>query len=286
MPIQDRSAQVRSPKVFLISGVGSGFGRAFAKAALFDGHTVIGTVRTEDAKAEFENMDEGRAHGVILDVSDFAAIVPAVTKATDRTGPVDVLVNNAGYGHEGTLEESSLTELEHQFAVNVFGAVALMKAVLPSMRARRSGHIFNVTSLAGFVASPGISFYSGSKFALEGITESLAHEVRGLGIRVTALAPSAFRTEWAGRSLVRNKHSIADYDAVFNPARQARRAKDGRQRGDPDKAARILLDLMEHENPPVHLLLGNEAVDATKQKLSQLVSDIEQWEAVSRSADF
>jgi NAD(P)-dependent dehydrogenase (short-subunit alcohol dehydrogenase family) len=152
-------------RVFLITGASSGFGRAIGQAALSAGHVVIGTVRSEAAKDAFEQLQPDRAHGVVLDVTDFAKIDAAVEGVTERTGPVDVLVNNAGYGHEGTLEESSLEELLHQFNVNVFGAVAMIKAVLPSMRVRRTGHIINMTSMAGLTTFPGISYYSGSKFA-------------------------------------------------------------------------------------------------------------------------
>jgi NAD(P)-dependent dehydrogenase (short-subunit alcohol dehydrogenase family) len=276
-------------RVFLITGVSSGFGLAFAEAALSAGHVVIGTVRSEAAKDAFEQLQPDRAHGVVLDVTDFAKIDTAVAGVTERTGPVDVLVNNAGYGHEGTLEESSLEELLHQFNVNVFGAVAMIKAVLPSMRMRRTGHIINMTSMAGLTTFPGISYYSGSKFALEGISESLAQEVRGFSIRVTAVAPGSFRTDWAGRSMVRTERSITDYDPVFDPvrqARQARQAKDGRQAGDPDKAAHVLLDLVEHPDPPVHLLLGSDALSVVRRKLSTMQTAIGAWEEVSRSTDF
>lgn len=278
----DKSAR----KVLLITGVSSGFGRELAKAALSAGHRVIGTVRSEAAKAEFEKLDANRAHGVVLDVTDFPAIEASIDAVTVRTGPIDVLVNNAGYGHEGTLEESTLDEMRHQFDVNVFGAVAMIKAVLPSMRVRRSGQIINITSMAGLATFPGIAYYSGSKFALEGISESLAQEVRGFGIKVTAVAPGSFRTDWAGRSMVRTERSIADYDAVFDPIRRARKAKDGRQAGDPIKAAQVLLDLVGHEDPPIHLVLGGDALGIVRKKLSGLQADMEAWEEVSRSTDF
>jgi NAD(P)-dependent dehydrogenase (short-subunit alcohol dehydrogenase family) len=273
-------------QVFLITGVSSGFGRAFAEAALAAGNIVIGTVRSEAAKAEFEKLHVDLAHGLVLDVTDFAAIEPAVDEVTERVGPVDVLVNNAGYGHEGTLEESSLDELLRQFNVNVFGAAAMIKAVLPSMRARRIGHIFNITSMAGLVTFPGISYYSGSKFALEGISEALEKEVRGFGIRVTAVAPGAFRTDWAGRSMVRTQRNIDDYDSVFDPIRRARLQKDGKQAGDPARAAQVLLDIIEHDNPPVHLLLGSDALSVVRDKLSALKQEIDAWDSVSRSTDF
>ena len=186
-----------SLKTFLITGVSSGLGRAFAAGALAAGHRVIGTVRRVEDAERFAVVAPGRAHPLLLDVTDYLAIPEAVARAEAAAGPVDVLVNNAGYGHEGVLEESSTDDLQRQFAANVFGPVAMIKAVLPGMRARRRGHIVNVTSMGGFITMPGISFYCGSKFALEGISEALGKEVAGFGVRVTALAPGQFRTDWA-----------------------------------------------------------------------------------------
>jgi len=273
-------------KIFLITGVSSGFGRAFARAALDDGHTAISTVRDEAAAREFQALDPSRAHAVRLDVTDFSAVAPCIEKLENKIGPIDVLVNNAGYGHEGILEESPLEDMRHQFDVNVFGAVAMIKAVLPGMRERRSGHIINITSMAGYVTMPGISYYCGSKFALEGISEALAKEVKDFGIKVTAIAPGSFRTDWAGRSMARSDRSIADYDALFDPIRQAREEKSGRQLGDPAKAARALLQIVASDNPPVHLLLGRDALSLVKQKLATLQEEIAQWESVSNSTDF
>jgi NAD(P)-dependent dehydrogenase (short-subunit alcohol dehydrogenase family) len=273
-------------KIFLITGVSSGFGRAFADAALGAGHTVVGTVRSAAACAEFSSHASGRAHGVLLDVTDFSAIDPAVARITSTIGPVDVLVNNAGYGHEGILEESGLDAMRHQFDVNVFGPVAMAKAVLPSMRQRRRGHIVNMTSMGGFITMPGIAYYCGSKFALEGISEVLAQEVRGFGIHVTAVAPGSFRTDWAGRSMVRAERGIADYDTLMDPIRAARQGKSGRQAGDPAKAAQVLLDLVDAKDPPVHLLLGKDALGLVRGKLAAMAEEIARWEAVSASTDF
>jgi NAD(P)-dependent dehydrogenase (short-subunit alcohol dehydrogenase family) len=272
-------------KIILITGVSSGLGRAFAEAALTDGYTVIGTVRNEDARKEFETIETKRAKSLILDVTDFAAIEPSISKIEHETGPVDVLVNNAGYGHEGILEESSLEDMRRQFEVNVFGAVALMKAVLPTMRRRRSGHIINITSMGGYITMPGIAYYCGSKFALEGISETLAKEVKGFGIHVTAVAPGSFRTDWAGRSMVRSGRSIADYDSVFDPIRKAREEKSGHQAGDPIKAAEVLLKLLATENPPVHLLLGSDALKLVREKIDSLAGEITAWEGVTLSTD-
>jgi len=273
-------------KIFLITGVSSGFGHAFAEAALVAGHTVVGTVRNEEAGKKFETMELHRAKAITLDVTDFDAINPILNRVEQEVGPIDVLVNNAGYGHEGTLEESPLSDLLHQFDVNVFGAVAMIKAVLPSMRKRRVGHIVNVTSMGGFITMPGIAFYCGSKFALEGISETLAKEVKNFGIKVTAVAPGSFRTDWAGRSMVRADRSIPDYDTLFEPIRQARQAKSGKQAGDPSKAAQILLRIIMAPNPPVHLLLGSDAVNLVREKIDALKDEIAEWEEISRSTDF
>ena len=271
-------------KTFLITGVSSGLGRAFAAGALADGHRVIGTVRRPDDARRF-GTSKG-AFPLLLDVTDYATVPEAVQKAEQEVGPIDVLVNNAGYGHEGVLEESSMDDLQRQFAANVFGPTAMIKAVLPGMRQRRRGHVVNVTSMGGFITMPGITFYCGSKFALEGISEALGKEVSSFGIRVTALAPGQFRTDWAGRSMDRTPRSIADYDAVMNPIRAARQAKSGTQPGDPDKAAQALLRLVEAENPPTRLFLGEDALGLVVQKLEQMKGEIAAWDALSRSTDF
>lgn len=274
------------PKIFLITGVSSGFGRAFAQAALVAGHIVVGTVRTEAARQAFADLHPGRSHPLLLDVTDTDAIEPAVVSVERDIGPIAVLVNNAGYGHEGILEESPLAEMRQQFEVNVFGVVAVIKAVLPFMRQRRAGHIVNITSMGGFITLPGLAYYCGSKFALEGVTEVLAKEVRDFGIRVTAVAPGSFRTDWAGRSMVRAGRSISDYDRLFGPIRQAREEKSGRQAGDPAKAAQALLTLIEAEAPPVHLLLGTDALGLVRDKLATLEAEIAAWEELTRSTDF
>ena len=273
-------------KTFLITGVSSGLGRAFADGALAAGHRVIGTVRHEDAAATFSALAPGRAHPIMLDVTDFEAVPGAIAKAEREAGPIDVLVNNAGYGHEGIFEESSLEDMRRQFDANVFGAVAMIKAVLPGMRSRRSGHIVNVTSMGGFITMPGITSYCGSKFALEGISEALGKEVKHLGIHVTALAPGQFRTDWAGRSMVRAERSIADYDTVMDPIRAARQAKSGNQPGDPAKAAQALLELVATDNPPVRLFLGADALKVVEAKIEAMKAEIAAWEATSRSTDF
>ncbi|MBN3723095.1 oxidoreductase [Burkholderia sp. Ac-20379] len=272
-------------KILLITGVSSGFGRALAQEALAAGHTVVGTVRSAEAKRDFEALAAHGAVARLLDVTDFDAIGGVVADIEATVGPIDVLVNNAGYGHEGIMEESPLSDLRRQFDVNVFGAVAMMKAVLPFMRERRRGHILNITSMGGYITMPGITYYCGSKFALEGISEALGKEVEPFGIAVTAVAPGSFRTDWAGRSMVRTPRSIADYDAIFDPIREAREQKSGKQLGDPRKAARAMLEAIASAEPPAHLLLGSDALGLVRGKLASLEKEIGAWEAVTVSTD-
>ncbi|MGF6606476.1 NAD(P)-dependent dehydrogenase (short-subunit alcohol dehydrogenase family) [Paraburkholderia sp. WSM4175] len=272
-------------KTLLMTGVSSGFGRALAQEALAVGHKVVGTVRSAQAKREFESLSANAAWGRVLDVTDFDAIDGVVAEIEAGVGPIDVLVNNAGYGHEGIMEESPLSDMRRQFDVNVFGAVAMMKAVLPFMRERRRGHILNITSMGGYITMPGIAYYCGSKFALEGISEALGKEVKPFGIAVTAVAPGSFRTDWAGRSMTRTPRSISDYDDIFNPIRQAREEKSGKQLGDPRKAARAMLATIAADHPPTRLLLGSDALGLVRDKLSALNAEIDAWEATTVSTD-
>jgi NAD(P)-dependent dehydrogenase (short-subunit alcohol dehydrogenase family) len=272
-------------KLFLITGVSSGFGRALGEAAISDGNVVVGTVRKEADKVEFERLSKN-AHGRILDVTETSRVAPTIAEIEKNIGPIDVLVNNAGYGHEGVLEESGMDDLRRQFEVNVFGPVAMIKAVLPYMRKRRAGSILNITSMGGLITFPGVSFYHGSKFALEGISETLGKEVKDFGIHVTAIEPGAFRTDWAGRSLVRAPRSIADYDAIFEPLRKRRMENSGNQIGDPKKAARAMLKVAASDNPPGHLLLGSDAVRLVDEKMKALQSEFAAWMSLSLSTDF
>jgi NAD(P)-dependent dehydrogenase (short-subunit alcohol dehydrogenase family) len=272
-------------KIWFITGVSSGFGRAIAGQALEQGDTVVGTLRKEDERAAFKALAPGRSHGVLLDVTDEAAIAPALAQVEREIGPIAVLVNNAGYGLEGMFEETPMAAIRRQFDVNVFGAVAMMQAVLPFMRQRRAGHIINITSMGGLMTLPGVSFYHGSKFALEGISESLGKEVKTFGIHVTAVEPGGFRTDWAGRSMVRVDRSIADYDAIFDPIRARRQAYSGNQVGDPAKAATAILKLVASDAPPAHLLLGSDAAKLVSEKLEALTSEFAEWRDVTLSTD-
>lgn len=272
-------------KTILITGVSTGFGRAIAEAALSAGHTVIGTVRKPDDAAAFEALD-ARAHARQLDVTDTKAIAPLIAEIEGAIGGIDVLVNNAGYGSEGILEETPLDEVRRQFEVNVFGPVAMIQAVLPYMRVRKSGHIINITSMGGFITLPGISVYHGSKFALEGLGESLGKELAPLGIRVTNVEPGGFRTDWAGRSMTRTPRSIADYDAVMDGIRERRQGYHGHQVGDPAKLGRAVVEMIANANPPVHLLLGSDSLRLVREKLAALQAEIDANEHITLSTDY
>ncbi|GAA1617252.1 oxidoreductase [Nonomuraea maheshkhaliensis] len=271
---------------WLITGVSTGLGRAFAQAALTAGHTVTGTVRTHDDLRAFEALDPGHAHARILDVTDGDAVPATIDDIEHTIGPLDVVIANAGYGLEGIFEETPLTEVRRQFDVNVFGAMATLQAALPHMRRRRRGHLMAVTSMAGLMAVPGMSAYCGSKFALEGVLEALGKEVAPFGVHVTAIEPGSFRTDWAGRSMTRAGRSITDYDELFTPIRQARRKASGNQLGDPAKAGEAVVRIASLEHPPAHLVLGSDALRLIGAARTAVDDDIRTWQTLSRSTDF
>lgn len=271
-------------KTFFITGANSGFGLAIATSASRQGHQVVGAVRSEDART-FLASHLPTVRSVLCDVTEFDRIADIARQVEEDYGPVDVLINNAGYGHEGILEESPLEEMRRQFDVNVFGAVAVAKAFLPRFRERRGGFIVNVTSMGGMITMPGIAYYCGSKFALQGISEVMRAEMTPFGVHVTTLCPGSFRTDWAGRSMVRTERSIADYDALFDPIREARKARSGKQPGDPEKLAAAVLALVESGNPPPQLLLGSDAVRHVSDRIERLKQEIEDWKPLSVSTD-
>jgi NAD(P)-dependent dehydrogenase (short-subunit alcohol dehydrogenase family) len=274
------------PKTFLITGASSGFGRAIFGLAVAAGHKAVGTVRRDADRQALEALHPERAKAAMLDVTQLDVLDDVVARIEREHGSVDVLINSAGYGHEGILEESPLAEMRHQLDVNLFGAVAMMRAVLPSMRERRRGHIINITSMAGYVGLAGIAYYTASKYALEGLSDVLAKEVAGFGVKVTALAPGSFRTDWAGRSMIRSERRVADYDALFEPIRKARQDKSGKQNGSPERLAQVVLDLVAMDNPPVHLLLGSDALELVRPAVKARLEQISAWEATTRSTDY
>lgn len=283
---QDLSGGTMHKQNWLITGVSTGLGRAFAEAALAAGHTVVGTVRSEEDLRAFEELRPGNAHGRLLDVTDDDAVHGVVAEVEQNVGPLDVVVANAGYGLEGTFEETPLAEVRRQFEVNVFGAVATLQAALPHMRRRRRGHLMAVTSMGGLMAVPGMSAYCGSKFALEGILEALGKEVAQFGIHVTAIEPGSFRTDWAGRSMTRAARTVDDYDELFTPIREARQKASGNQLGNPAKAGDALVHITSVERPPAHLVLGSDALRLVTAARAAVDEDIRAWEALSRTTDF
>ncbi len=262
-------------KTILITGVSSGLGRAIAEATLAAGHRVVGTVRQERARQAFEQLAPGRAVGRLLDVTDTAAIAPLV-QSLEAHGPLDVLVNNAGYGHQGVVEELTLDELRRQFEVNLFAPAALIRAVLPAMRERRAGHIVNISSMGGTVSFPGLGAYNASKFALTGLGDALAQEVAPFGIRVTTVQPGVFRSDWGERSLSRSERRVAAYDPVFDPARRP-----PFRWGDPAALGRAVADAIVLDEPPLHLPVGPTALRLMRETLTGLLAEIDRWERVA-----
>ena len=271
---------------WLITGANSGLGRALARAALERGDKVAGTVRTAAALAEFEALAPGRAKGFLADMADEAAVTAAVEDAIAALDGLDVLVNNAGYGLVGAVEESSLAEVREQFEVNVFGPVVAIRAVLPHMRARRSGHIINVTSISGLAAWAGTGVYCGSKHALEGIGRTLAQEVAPLGIKVTNVEPGGMRTDYAGRSLRVTQLKIPDYDGTAHNAERILGGHSGQEGGDPAKCAAAILRIAGAQDAPVQLLLGADAVHYATQAMAAFQEEFGRWAPLSLSTSF
>lgn len=274
-------------KTWLITGVSSGFGRALALAVLARGDRVAGTVRNIDALERFEALSPGLANGFLMDVVDPAAVKSTVSAVSEAHGPIAVLVNNAGYGLVSGVEEVSLAEMRAQFEVNVFGAVTVMQAVLPGMRARRSGTIVNISSVSGLVGWPSLGVYSGSKFAVEGLTETLAQEVAPFGIRVMMVEPGGFRTDFAQRSRCEAADPIADYEGtVLADCKRVLQGHAGHERGDPARAAEAILTALDAKNPPLRLLLGADAVGYLRDKLEAQLAETTRWANLSITTDF
>jgi len=267
---------------WLITGIGSGFGRAIASAALARGDVVVGTTR-RTADPEFEALAPGRAHAITLDLRDEKAVRAAVAEAEARTGGIDRLVNNAGYGLVGAIEEVSLDEMRGLFEINVFGAIRMIQAVLPAMRARGAGHIVNITSVSGFAPWAGTAIYGASKYAMECIGQTLAQEVAPFGIRVTNVAPGGFRTGFAAQGLVVAQRDIAAYETSAHVARRSLLGSAGLEKGDPARAAAAILTALDSPEPPRHLLLGEDALHYARDQFAFVESQIAKWEPLSRS---
>ena len=273
-------------KNWFITGASTGFGAALADLLLAKGDKVAATFRHQNQADEFSQKVGANGKGLVADVSDEAAVQRAVADAIAALGHLDVVVNNAGYGSMGPIEEIDDAEVQRQFDVNVFGPLRVIRAVLPHLRERKSGHILNITSIGGLKTFPGVGIYHGSKFALEGIGESLAQQVGPLGIHVTNIEPSGFRTDWAGRSATFAEPKIADYKDTAGKNMQAIQDYSGKQPGDPVRAAQAMYDLVRMDNPPVHLPLGKAAVKGALEKFTDIKKEIEQYAHIGNGADF
>jgi NAD(P)-dependent dehydrogenase (short-subunit alcohol dehydrogenase family) len=270
---------------WLITGCSTGFGREIALAALRDGHSVMVTARRVEAVRHFADEFGDRAVAAALDVTDAGQIAAAVSAAEQTFGGIDVLVNNAGHGYLSAVEEGEDAEVRKLFDVNYFGSVDMIKAVLPAMRARRSGHIVNISSMTGLVANPPNAYYSSTKFALEAVTEALATEVRRLGIKVTAIEPGAFRTDWASRSMKESATPIADYTDVAARKDLIKQFADHLP-GDPRRVADAVLMVTKLDDPPLRLLLGRDVLKAMRDKIAATSASIEEWKAVTKDVNF
>lgn len=271
---------------WFITGCSTGIGRELAKAVLTNGDNAAVTARNPAQIADIAAPYPDTALALAQDVTSKAQIRDAIAAAEARFGGIDVLVNNAGYGFRGAVEEADDEEIRDVFETNFFGLVAVTQAVLPGLRARRHGHIMNISSTGGRIGNPGYGFYSATKFAIAGLSDALRKEVKPLGIHVTVVEPSGFRTDFAGRSLKQSKRVIEDYDATAGARRKERIDSHGRQPGDPARAAAALIKIAQSDSPPFRLALGRAAVTRIRAELEGHIKEIDTWAGLSNSADF
>jgi NAD(P)-dependent dehydrogenase (short-subunit alcohol dehydrogenase family) len=277
---------ITSSRIWLITGVSGGLGRALALEAAQNGDIVFGTLRKPEQIDEFNDLVHGKTFGIQLDVNKHDQIAPVITHIIDQFGKIDVLVNNAGYGLFGAVEEVTMGEAREQMETNFFGALAVTQAVLPVMRSQKSGRILQISSIAGLSANPGLGIYNASKFALEGFTEALALETKHLNIHVTLVEPGPFRTDWAGSSSARSAKIIPEYDSTAGERIRTINGISGKQPGDPVKAAKAIITIVKSDTPPLRLALGKIAVDVIRNKIRLLEKELGQWEELSVGTDF
>jgi len=283
--MQDTRSTSDTP-VWFITGCSTGFGRELARAVLERGYRCVVTARNPDSVQDLVAGHEERALVAKLDVTVPAEVEASVRTAEARFGRIDVLVNNAGIGYFGAIEESDEAEVRRMFEINVFGLGRMTNAVLPGMRQRRAGHVVNIASIGGIRAFPGVGWYNATKFAVVGLSEALSLETAPLGIKVTVVEPSGFRTDWAGRSANDATTRIADYAETAHTNQGTIRGYSGKQPGDPVRAAAAIIAAVEAPEPPLHLLLGKGAMRGARWKLDLLKSNFDAWAETTEGADF
>ncbi|PWC80324.1 short-chain dehydrogenase [Azospirillum sp. TSH100] len=272
--------------VWFITGCSTGFGRELARLVLEKGWRVAATARDPRRLDDLLAGHGERGRAIALDVTDRSQVARAVAEAEEAFGRLDVVVNNAGYGYLSAIEEGEDAEIRAMFETNVFGLAAVTRAVLPGMRARRAGHIVNISSQGGMIGFPGSGYYAATKFAVEGLSESLSKEVAPLGIRVLIVEPGPFRTDWAGRSLKQSATWIDDYEQTSGARRKQISGYSGKQPGDPVRAAEAIITAVTAEIPPLRLVLGRPALEGVRGKLRSVLDEIDAWEATTLGADF
>jgi NAD(P)-dependent dehydrogenase (short-subunit alcohol dehydrogenase family) len=283
--MENGMTQQQSP-VWFITGCSTGFGKELAKLVLARGWRAVVTARNPDRLTGLVSGHKENTLALQLNVTDRAQIAQAVRQAEERFGRIDVLVNNAGYGYLAAVEEGEDDQIRAMFETNFFGLVALTNAVLPGMRKRRSGHIVNFSSIGGLVSFAATGYYHATKYAVEGLSESLSIELAPLGIKVLILEPGPFRTDWAGRSLLESRTVIDDYDSTAGERRRQTHERSGRQQGDPVRAGEAIIEAVGSENPPLHLLLGKPALEMGYRKLEALKGDFDSWRQTTLGADY
>jgi NADP-dependent 3-hydroxy acid dehydrogenase YdfG len=273
-------------RVWFITGSSSGFGRLLAEEVLKAGDKVVATARNIATIADLEKKYPKTARAISLDVTHREQITTAVEQALDHFGHIDVLVNNAGYGLMAAIEEATDEDIRREIDTNVYGVVHVTRALLPHLRARKSGHVINLSSIAGLIATPGLGYYNLTKFAVEGFSEALALEVAPLGIKVTLVEPGPFRTEFLAGSLVESGERIADYAGTSGKTLVNMRKGNGSQKGDPMKAVQAIIQVVNAPEPPLRLLLGAIAFRRAHEKIALIERDAKAWESVTLGADF
>jgi len=277
---------LKSSDVWFITGCSTGFGRELAKLVLERGYRAVITARDPSKIQDLMAGHEDRALALKLDVADKTEVSLAVKWAEAAFGSIDVLVNNAGYGYVGAVEESEEAEIRAMMETNFYGLARMIHAVLPGMRRRRRGNIVNISSIGGLVGLPGVGYYNATKFAVEGLSESLSKEVAPLGIKVLIVEPGPFRTDWAGRSLKKSSRQIAEYAETAGASLERMISRNGQQAGDPVRAGKAIIEALESDNAPLHLVLGMIALETARTKIERLREELDDWEEISLSADF